>query len=110
MTVSTSIKRLSSKATISIREKIPSPIAGMKDSFKIKLPLDRKKAFPAGVSEKIYKKWFVLARKYVSTTQDEAFVEKYVSLIPKSCFFLQENQRKLFSLTGKCFSFKTGSP
>ena len=28
-----------------IREKYPSPIAGMKDSFKNKFPLDRKKTF-----------------------------------------------------------------
>ena len=28
-----------------IREKYPSPIAGMKDSFKNKFPLDREKAF-----------------------------------------------------------------
>ena len=45
MTVSTSRKKLSSKVTIFIREKYPSPIAGMKDSFKDKFPLGRKKTF-----------------------------------------------------------------
>ena len=53
MTVSTSRKKLSSKVTVSIREKNPSPIVEMKDSFKNTFSLDRKKAFPAGVSEKI---------------------------------------------------------
>ena len=40
--VSSSRKKLSSKVTVSIREKTPSPIAGMKDSFKNKIPLDKK--------------------------------------------------------------------
>ena len=40
--VSASRKKLSSKVTVSIREKTPSPIAGMKDSFKNKIPLDKK--------------------------------------------------------------------
>ena len=45
VTVSTSRKKLSSKVTVFIREKYPSPMAGMKDSFKNTFPLDRKKAF-----------------------------------------------------------------
>ena len=65
---------------------------------------------PAGVSEKTYKKWFLLDRKSISTTQNEAFVEKYISTIHKICFFWQENQRKLFPLAGKYFSFKITSP
>ena len=40
MTVSAS-KKFSSEVTVFIREKYPSPIAGMKDLF----ALDRKKAF-----------------------------------------------------------------
>ena len=55
MTVSASRKKLSSKVTVSIREKNPSPIARMKDSFKDTFPLDRKEASPAGVYEKLYK-------------------------------------------------------
>ena len=52
--VSASRKKLLSKVTVSIREKNPSPIAGMKDSFKNTFPLDRtKKLSPAGISEKI---------------------------------------------------------
>ena len=51
----------------------------MKDLFKNAFPIDGKKHSLAGVSEKIYKKWFVLARNSVSTTRNEAFVEKYVS-------------------------------
>ena len=39
-------KKLSSKLKVSIREKNP-PIAVLKDSFKNKFPLDRRKAFPA---------------------------------------------------------------
>ena len=52
--VSTRRKKLSSKVTVFIAEKNPSPIARMKDSFKNKFPLDRKKLSPARVSEKIY--------------------------------------------------------
>ena len=59
VTVSASRKKLSSKVTVFIREKYLSPIAGMKDSFKNKFLLDRKKAFSG--RRKIYKKWFALA-------------------------------------------------
>ena len=56
MTVSASRKKLSSKVTVSIREKNPSPIAGMKDSFKNTFPLDKKKKiFQEVISEKIQK-------------------------------------------------------
>ena len=110
MTVSASRKKLSSKVTVSIREKNPSPIAGMKDSFKNTFPLGRKKSFPRQASLKKYKQWFALARKSVSATRNEAFVEKYVFTIQKNCFFWQENQRKWFPLVGKCFSFEICSP
>ena len=63
-------------------------MAGMKDSFKTKFPRDRKKLFPAGVSQKIYKKWFVLDRKSVSTTMSEAFVEKLRLLYMEKLFLL----------------------
>ena len=43
--VSASKKKISSKVKVSIREKNPSPMAGMKDSFKTKFPRHRKKAF-----------------------------------------------------------------
>ena len=109
MTVSASRKKLSSKVTVFIREKNPSPISGMKDSFKDAFPLDRKKSFPRQGSMKKYKKWFVLARKSVSTTRNEAFVGKYVSTIRKNCFFWKENQRKWFPLVAKFFSFKIAS-
>ena len=111
MTLSANSKKRLSKVTVSIREKNISAIAGMKDSFKNTFPLDRKKKLSlAGVSEKKHKKWFVLARKSVSTTQNETFVRKYVSTIQKNCFFWQENQRKWFPLAGKFFPFKIGSP
>ena len=109
MTVSANRKKLSSKVTVSIREKNPSPITGMKDSFKTSFPLDRKKTFPRQESLKKCTKWFVLARKFVSTTRKEASIEKYVSTIRKNCFLWQENQRKWFPLAGKYFSFKIGS-
>ena len=44
--VSASRKKLSSKVTVSSRDKNPSPIDKMKDSFKNTFPLDRKKTFP----------------------------------------------------------------
>ena len=47
-----------------------------------------------------YKKWFVLARKSISTTRNEAFLEKYYT----------ENQRKWFPLAGKCFLLKLVPP
>ena len=105
MTVSTSRKKLSSKVTVSIREKTPSPIAEMKDTFENTFPLDRKKSLPQQESLKKYKKWFVLARKSVSTTRNEAVLEKYISTIWKNCFFWQESQRKWFPLAGKWFSY-----
>ena len=48
----------------------------MKDLFKNKFPLDRKRKMlsAAGVSGKIYKKYFILARKSVFTNQNEPFV------------------------------------
>ena len=108
MTVSTSRKKLSRKVTVSIREKNLSAIAGMKDSFKNTLfvQLDRKRNFSRQEFLKKFKKWFLLARKSVSITRNEVFVEKYVITLQK--FFWQGNQRKLFPLTGK--SFKIGSP
>ena len=48
---------------------------------KIRFHQTDKKLSLVGSSEKIYIKWFVLAGKSVSTTQNEAFVEKYVSTI-----------------------------
>ena len=64
----------------------------MKDSFKNMFPLDGKKLSMTGVSEKyIFKRWFAQARKSVSSTRNEAFVEKYVSTIQKICFFWQKN-------------------
>ena len=63
----------------------------MKDSFKNTFSLDGKKAFTGRSLEKIYKKWFSLARKSVSTTWNKEFVEKYVPNRRKNCFFLQEN-------------------
>ena len=105
--VFTSRKNLSNEVTCSTREKNPSPIAGMKGSFTNTFPLDRKKSFPQQQSRKTYKKWFVQARKFVSTNLNEAFVEKYVSIIQKNCFFWQENQRKWF---WKCFSLKLVPP
>ena len=113
ITVSASRKKLSSKVTVSIREKNPSPIAGMKDSFKITFPLDRKKSCPRQESLKKYQKWFVIARKSVYTNRNEEFVEKYISTIRKNCYFWQENKNKKkrkFPLAGKCFSFEIGSP
>ena len=94
MMVSASRKKLSSKVTVSTREKNSSSKAVMKDSFKNSFL-------------KKYSKWFVQARKFVSTRLNEAFVEKYVSMIQKNCFFWQENQRKWF---WKCFSLKLVHP
>ena len=91
ITVTASRKKLSSKVTFSIRQKHPSPIAGMKDSFKNTFLLDRKKSFPRQESLKKYKKWFVIVRKSVYTSWNEAFVEKYISTVRKNCFFWQEN-------------------
>ena len=72
VTVSASRKELSSKAD-SFQEKENPPIAGMKDSLKNTFPLDGRKLM------------FVLARKPVSTTRNEVFIEKYVSTIRKNC-------------------------
>ena len=107
MTVSASRKKLSSKVTVSIREKNPSPIAGMKDSFKNTFPLDRKRSFPRQES---LKKWFVLARKSVSTTRNEAFVEKYVSTIRKNCFFLAKKIENGFHQQENTFLLKSIPP
>ena len=104
ITVTASRKKLSSKVTFSIRQKHPSPIAGMKDSFKNTFLLDIKKSFPRQESLKNYKKWFVIVRKSVYTSRNEAFVEKYISTIRKNCFFWQENQ-KMVSTRRKMFFF-----
>ena len=87
MTVFDSRKKLSNKVTGSNRGKNPSPIAAMKGSFKNTFALDRKKSFTRQWSLKKYKKWLVQARKFVSSKLNEAFVEKYVSIIQKNCFF-----------------------
>ena len=89
-----------------IRRKYPSPIAGMKDSF----PLGRKKLCLAGGSEKIYKKWFVLATESVSTTRNDAFVEKIRFHDTGKLLLLARKSKKMVPLEGKCFSFKAGSP
>ena len=106
VTVSASRKKLSSKVTISIREK------NANEGFIQKYVSTRQKInlSPAGLSEKIYKKWFGLACKSFSTIRNEAFVENYVSTIHKICFFSQEDQSKWFPLAGKCFSFKIDFP
>ena len=54
VTVFASRRKLSSKVTVSIREKNPSPIAGMKESLKNKFPLNRKKSFLQQESLKKY--------------------------------------------------------
>ena len=49
----------------------------MKNSFKNdSFSLDTDKAFTGRILEKIYKKWFLLARQCVFTTPNEAFVKK----------------------------------
>ena len=110
MTVTASRKRLSSKVTFSIRQKHPSPIAGMKDSFKNTFLLDRKKSFPRLESLKKYKKWFVIVRKSVYTTRNEAFVEKYISTIRKNCYFWQENKINGFHQQQNVFLLKLVPP
>ena len=57
----------------------------MKDSLKKDFFIRRKKSL-----------WFALARKSVSTTRNEGFVEKYVSSIRKNCFFWQKNPENGF--------------
>ena len=52
----------------------------MKNSFKNTFPLDGKKAFTGRGFKNSYKKWFALARKSVSTTRNEAFIENTFSL------------------------------
>ena len=69
----------------------------MKDLLKKYISTRRKKSL-----------WFVLARKSVSTTQNEVSVEKCVSTIRKICFFWQKN-RKWFPLAEKYFSVKIDS-
>ena len=79
----------------------------MKHSFKNTFPLDGKKLSLARVSEKYMEKMVCSRQK---SARNEAFVEKYVSTIPKNCFSWQENQRKRFPLAGKCLSFRIGPP
>ena len=49
----------------------------------------------AGVSEKLYEKWSVLARMSVSTTQNKAFVKN----------LLARKLKKMVSTSRKMFSF-----
>ena len=70
----------------------------MKDSLKNTFPLDWKKSL-----------WLVLARKSVSTTRNEAFVEKYISTIRNSCFFWQKIEIG-FHYQEKFFFVKIDSP
>lgn len=79
----------------------------MKHSFKRTFPLDGKKLSLARVSEKYMEKMVCSRQK---SARNEAFVEKYVSTIPKNYFSWQENQRKRFPLAGKCLSFRIGPP
>ena len=55
----------------------------MKNSFKNTFLLDGEKVFIGRGFKNVDKKWLVLARKSVSTTSNEAFVEKYVSTISR---------------------------
>ena len=68
-------KELSSKADGFQERENPFPVAGIKDLLKNTFPLYGKSL------------WFVLARKSVSATRNEAFIEKYVPTMRKSCFF-----------------------
>ena len=68
----------------------------MKDLLKNTFPLDGKSL------------WFLLAGKSVCTTQNEAFIEKYVSTIQKNCFFWK-NIEIWFPLARKYFSAKIDS-
>ena len=71
--VSASREKRSSKVTISIIEKNPNEVFIQKYfSTRQKMNLST-----VGVSEKTYKKSFALARKFVSTTQNEAFVIRF---------------------------------
>ena len=72
--------------------------------LKTRFDQTEKKFSRAGASEIIYKKWSVLAKKCVSITRNEAFVEKFVMPI------LTRNQRNWFPLAGGCFSFIIRSP
>ena len=81
-------KKLSSKVKTSIREKNPCQWPEWRIRSKLSFRETEKKLFPAGVSEKIYKKWFVLDRKSVSTTMSEAFVEKLRLLYMEKLFLL----------------------
>ena len=56
----------------------------MKDLIKNTFPIDGKKLSLEGVSEKIYIKWFVITRKSVSTTRNEAFVKSTFPLYGKA--------------------------
>ena len=88
VTFSASRKELTSKVDgFHCRENF-SLIAAKKDSLKNRFPLDGKRL------------WVVLARKSVSTTHNEAFIEIYVSTIRKKSFFWQKSQ-KWFPLAGK---------
>ena len=104
-------KKLSSKVENFHQRENSSPIAGIKASFKNAFPLDGKKTLIGRGLKKIYKKWFLQATNSVSTTHDEAFVEKYASTKRENFFFWQDNRRKWFPLAGKRFIFlKIHSP
>ena len=74
----------------------------MKDSLKNAFPLDGKKTL------------FVLARKSVSTTRNEVFLEKYISTTKYTNTLWKtassgKKHGKWFPLVGKYFSVKTDS-
>ena len=63
-----------------------------------------KKAFNDRSLEKIYKKWFVLARKTFSTTLNETFVEKLFSH-GKKLLLLTRKSKKMVYPSRKIFFF-----
>ena len=111
--VSASRKKLSSNVTVSIRKRKPSPLPGIKDLFKNKFPLDRKKPFSGRSLWKNTEKMVCTSQKIRFTTRNEAFFKKICwkicCICRKNCFFWQENQRKWFPLEGQNFSFEIGS-
>ena len=81
----------------------------MKDSLRNTFPLNQKKAFNDRSLEKIYKKWFVLARKPVSTTWNKTFVEKYFSH-GKKLLLLTRKSKKMVSPSTKIYFFWNRCP